>query len=88
MDSVAFYPAAVLLLVLLALTGIRAVSSASTTARILAIDTAALEVIALLALFSYWQGVSYYLDAALVLALLAFVGTLGAARFHGEGRLY
>lgn len=88
MDSIAFYPAAVLLLVLLALTGVRAVSSASTTARILAIDTAALEVIALLALFSYREGVSYYLDAALVLALLAFVGTLGAARFHGEGRLY
>ena len=88
MDSIAFYPAAFLIVALLALTGVRAVSSSSITARILAIDTAALLVIALLALFSYWQGVSYYLDAALVLALLAFVGSLGAARFHGEGRLY
>lgn len=88
MSSIAFYTAALVLVVLLALTGIRALSSGSITSRILAIDTAALQVIALLALFSYWQGVPYYLDAALVLALLAFVGTLGAARFHGEGRLY
>jgi multicomponent Na+:H+ antiporter subunit F len=88
MSSIAFSCAAVVIAVLLGFAGVRAVSSDSMVSRILAIDTAALLVIAGLALFSYWQGVSYYLDAALVLALLAFVGTLGAARFHGEGRLY
>lgn len=88
MDAVAFYPAAIVIVLLLGATGARAVRSPSVTARILAIDTAALLVIALLVLYSYWQRAPYFLDAALVLALLGFVGTLGAARFHGEGRLF
>lgn len=88
MDDLAFFPAAAVLIALLALTGLRAVRGPSIAARILAIDTAALLVIALLVLFTYWQRVPYYLDAALVLALLGFVGTLAAARFHGEGRLF
>lgn len=88
MDDLAFFPAAAVLIALLALTGWRAVRGPSIAARILAIDTAALLVIALLVLFTYWQRVPYYLDAALVLALLGFVGTLAAARFHGEGRLF
>lgn len=88
MDAVAFYPAAVLLVLLLAATAVRAVRAESLASRILALDTAALVVIALLVLLTYWQGVSYYLDAALVLALLGFVGTLAAARFYGEGRVF
>lgn len=88
MDAVVFYPAAFLIVLLLGATGARAVRSRSVTARILAVDTSALLVIALLVLVSYWRGVAYFMDAALVLALLGFVGTLGAARFHGEGRLF
>lgn len=88
MDAAVFYPVAIVVVILLALTSARALRARSITARILAIDTTALLVIALLVLFSYWQGVPYYLDAALVLALLGFVGTLAAARFHGEGRLF
>ncbi|MBA4116050.1 MAG: pH regulation protein F, partial [Rubrobacter sp.] len=30
----------------------------------------------------------YYVDAALILALLAFVGTLAAARYHGERKIF
>jgi multicomponent Na+:H+ antiporter subunit F len=39
-------------------------------------------------LWSDSEGVPYFLDAALVLAVLGFAATLAAARFHGEGRLF
>lgn len=56
--------------------------------RIAALDLIALLLIALLTLFSQLGDVAYFLDAALALALLAFVGTIGYARFHAFGRLF
>ena len=53
--------------------------------RIVAFDLLASIVIALLALLSYLRHTSYYLDAALALALLSFVSTLAAARQYAEG---
>jgi multicomponent Na+:H+ antiporter subunit F len=53
--------------------------------RIVAFDLLASIVIALLALLSYLRDTSYYLDAALALALLSFVSTLAAARHYAEG---
>lgn len=53
--------------------------------RIVAFDLLASIVIALLALLSYVRQTSYYLDAALALALLSFVSTLAAARHYAEG---
>ena len=48
--------------------------------RVLALDVLVVIVIALLAILSYLRGVSYYIDAALALALLSFTATLVAAR--------
>jgi multicomponent Na+:H+ antiporter subunit F len=48
--------------------------------RILALDVLVAIVIALLTIVSYSRDVSYYIDAALVLALLSFGATLVAAR--------
>jgi len=56
--------------------------------RIAALDLIALLLIALLTLFSQLRNVPYFLDAALAVALLAFVGTIGYARFHAFGRLF
>lgn len=53
--------------------------------RIVAFDLLASIVIALLALLSYLRHTSYYLDAALALALLSFVSALAAARHYAEG---
>ena len=53
--------------------------------RIIVSDLLASIVIALLALLSYMRETSYYLDAALALALLSFVSTLAAARYYAEG---
>jgi multicomponent Na+:H+ antiporter subunit F len=48
--------------------------------RVLALDVLVVIVIALLAILSYLRDVSYYIDAALALALLSFTATLVAAR--------
>jgi multicomponent Na+:H+ antiporter subunit F len=42
----------------------------------------------LLVLFSASRNVSYFLDAAFMLAILGFVATLAAARWWGRGRVF
>ena len=54
--------------------------------RILALDVLVAIVIVLLTILSYRHGVSYYIDAALALALLSFTATLVAARHVPRGR--
>lgn len=49
--------------------------------RILALDVLATLLIMLLTTLSYTQHVSYYIDAALGLALLSFASTLVAVRY-------
>lgn len=53
--------------------------------RILVLDTLTLILLSLLALFTIIRRVSYYMDAALVLALLSFAATLAAAKYYSEG---
>ncbi len=53
--------------------------------RILALDVLVAFVIALLTILSYRRDVSYYIDAALALALLALTSTLVAARYVTRG---
>lgn len=60
----------------------------SALTRILALDTLTLILIAFLALSADDADASYALDAALVLALLSFVGTLGATRYYSRGSLF
>ena len=48
--------------------------------RLVALDLLTVLAIALLALLSYLRDVSYYLDAALAIALLSFVASVAAAR--------
>ena len=54
--------------------------------RILALDVLVAIVLALLTILSYLRDVSYYIDAALALALLSFTATLVAARHVIRGR--
>jgi multicomponent Na+:H+ antiporter subunit F len=49
--------------------------------RLLALDVLGTIVIIMLTTLSYLNGVSYYIDAALALALLSFSATLVAARY-------
>jgi multisubunit Na+/H+ antiporter MnhF subunit len=64
---------------------VRAVLGPSIFDRALAIDSLALTVVGYLLLRSYAPGERLYTDAALGLALFAFVGTVLMAHFLGEG---
>lgn len=59
----------------------------TTAARILALDMLTFVLVALLVINAIGQRSSYYMDAALILALLAFLSTLVAARYHGERKV-
>jgi multicomponent Na+:H+ antiporter subunit F len=86
MHPVVFYLAVTWLAVLLGVLVYVVVRSRSTGTRILAADTLTLILIVLLVLVSHAARSPYYLDAALALALLSFVGTLAAGRYWGLGR--
>lgn len=51
--------------------------------RVLALDVLVMIVVALLTVLSYVRDVSYYIDAALALALLSFTATLVVVRRGG-----
>jgi multicomponent Na+:H+ antiporter subunit F len=71
---------------LLVASGVLLLRARDTLHRILALDAIVSIVVALLTLLSYLRDVSYYIDAALALALLSFTATLVAARqVRGSG---
>ncbi len=71
--------------VLLVLGGILLLRVPGALQRVLVLDVLVIILIALLTTLSYDRGVSYYIDAALGLALLSFVSTLVAARYVMRG---
>lgn len=66
---------------LLAGAGLLLLRAPDTLHRILALDVLATILIMVLTTLSYLDGVSYYIDEALGLALLSFASTLVAARY-------
>ena len=65
--------------------GVLLLRARDTLQRILALDVLVSIVVALLTILSYLREVSYYIDAALALALLSFTATLVAARYTVRG---
>jgi multicomponent Na+:H+ antiporter subunit F len=59
----------------------------SNAVRILAIDALTIILVAFLVIYALMNGQSYYLDAALALALVSFIGTVAAARRLASGRV-
>ena len=88
MHEIVFYAAFVWITVLLVVSAAGVVRLRSTARRILALDMLTLILVALLVLYSDSQRSPYYMDAALVLSLLAFVATLALGRYHGERRIF
>ncbi len=88
MHEITFYVAAGWMTVLLVVTVIATIQLRDTGGRILALDTLTLILVALLVLFTDAFQTAYYLDAALILSLLAFVATVAAARYYGERKMF
>ena len=88
MHEIVFYVAFVWMTVLLVVSAAAVIQLRSTAARILALDLLTLILVALLVLYADAQRSSYYMDAALVLSLLAFLATLVLGRYHGERKIF
>jgi multicomponent Na+:H+ antiporter subunit F len=88
LHQIVFYLAFVWMTVLLVVSAAAVIRLRSTAGRILALDTLTLILVALLVLYAAANRSSYYMDAALVLSLLAFVATLVLARYHGERKVF
>ena len=88
MHQIVFYAAAAWMTVLLGLSVIFVIRARSTMVRILGLDVLTLLLVAFLILYSDANRTSYYLDAALALALLSFVATVASARYHSERRIF
>jgi len=87
MHETVFYLATIWMTGLLGVSVVFVIRARSAMVRILGLDTLTLILIALLILYADANRAPFYLDAALVLALLSFLATLAAARYHSEGRL-
>lgn len=88
MHDVVYYAAMIWMVGLLCLCIGLVISAKSMLVRVLGLDSATLVLVALLILYSTTTGTSFYLDAALMLALLSFLSTVAAARYHSEGRIF
>lgn len=88
MHSIVFYGATLWLALLIGVGVALTLRAPRISLRILGLDVVSTLLVGLLALFAGGRNSANYLDAALVLALLAFVGTLAAARYDAEGRIF
>jgi multicomponent Na+:H+ antiporter subunit F len=88
LHEVVFYLAFAWTTVLLVVGVAAVIRLRSTASRILALDMTTLILVALLILYADANRSPYYLDAALILSLLAFLATLALARYHGERRIF
>jgi multicomponent Na+:H+ antiporter subunit F len=88
LHEIVFYLAFVWMTVLLVVSAAAVIWLRSTAGRILALDLLTLILVALLVLYADSERSSYYMDAALVLSLLAFLATLALTRYHGERRIF
>ena len=88
MHEFVYYIAMIWMTLLLCICIAMVIRTPSTIVRILGIDTLTLVLISLLILYSTTTESSYYLDAALMLALVAFASTVVAARYSGERKVF
>ncbi len=88
MHEIVFYVAFVWMTGLLVVSAAAVVRLRSTAGRILALDLLTLILVALLVLYADSERSSYYMDAALILSLLAFLATLILGRYYGERRIF
>ena len=88
MHEIVFYVAFVWMTVLLVVSAAAVIRLRSTAARILALDMLTLILAALLILYADANRSPHYMDAALILSVLAFVATLVLGRYHGERRIF
>ena len=88
MHESVFYVAMLWMAGLLSVGIIVVIRAKTAMTRVLALDMVTLLLVALLILYADSRKVPYYMDAALVLAMLSFASTIAAARYHSEGKIF
>jgi len=88
MHDVVYYAAMIWMTGLLCVCFGLVIRTHSSIVRIVGFDAMSLVLISVLILYSITTESSYYLDAALLLALVSFVSTIAAARYHSEQRVF
>ncbi len=88
MHEIVFYIAMIWLVILFCVCVIMIVRAQSGLVRVLSLDTLTLVLVALLIVYSVTTGTAFYLDAAVVLALISFISVIAAVRYHAERRLF
>ncbi len=88
MSDVIFYVALIWMTTLLVTAAVTVIRAGDAMTRILALDVLTLVLTALLVLYSTTTETSYYLDAALLLALLSFLSSIAAARYYSVDRIF
>jgi multicomponent Na+:H+ antiporter subunit F len=67
------------------LAAVRVVRGPSTPDRVVGLDTIATNVVAIAILFAIQTGKGFFVDVALVLAIIGFLSTIAVARYVTEG---
>jgi len=88
MHDVVYYAAMIWMTGLLCVCFGLVIRTHSSIVRIVGFDAMSLVLISVLILYSITTESSYYLDASLLLALVSFVSTIAAARYHSERRVF
>lgn len=65
----------------------RLIKGPSTPDRMIALDAMGVAIIALVGLFSIYVKTSFYVDIALLLAILSFIGTIAFSKFMEKGAI-
>ncbi|WP_135606373.1 cation:proton antiporter [Methanococcoides sp. NM1] len=56
--------------------------------RVIAVDAMTTVIVAMLGIYSYIQGSVFFMDVALVLAIISFVGTITISKYLDEGVVF
>jgi multicomponent K+:H+ antiporter subunit F len=85
MLSLACYAAFLMIAVALVLSMLRLLRGPHAVDRVLAFDTLYINTVALLIVLGIYSGSGLYFDAALLIALTGFIGTVSLARYVARG---
>ncbi len=56
--------------------------------RVIALDAMTMVIVVMLGIYSFVQGSVFFMDVALVLAIISFVGTVTISRYLDEGAVF
>lgn len=56
--------------------------------RVIAVDSITTIIIVMLGVYSYVEQSAFYMDVALVLAIISFIGTVAVAKYIDQGTLF